>query len=255
MIYKYRKWNQFTHNGIVNGDIYFSRLFDLNDPFEGDFRLSAKALIVSMAKNMKRSGDKREIREIINGLEALNAAQKINLDEKIRIDRNLIKKSSYIFSASKIFDDIVMWTHYAENHKGICIGYDDKIIDIKMPDGINIVHDDNESVFTTVQYKNDSLILKQDSNGNFKVDEILRQKSTQWSYEEEVRIIAASSRTTKSGFSAKIDRASIKEVMIGANASEEFVEEIVHICQLVNISVFRMAINHGEFKLMKFRLW
>ena len=131
--YKYKSFTLNTISSLANDYLYFSNNKKLNDPFELN-----TGLIEDSIRNLK-------------------------------IDNNLFK----IFSLSVINNNSLMWAHYADEHKGICIGY---CIDY-IPQSIckeRVIYKDNrlEKAKTF-----DNLI-------NY-----LQTKDECWAYEKEIRLL------------------------------------------------------------------
>ena len=102
MFYKYRSLAQEGFyrclDIIVNKRLYSSQYLDLNDPMEG-FYLSSQGIVSE------------------------------EMQHKLQDGKNAIR----IVSLSKRDDSTLMWSHYADGHKGIAIGVeiDEKRFDIR----------------------------------------------------------------------------------------------------------------------------
>ena len=46
------------------------------------------------------------------------------LQEKAESDAFYLRNKTWLCSLSKVYDSILMWSHYCGNHKGVCIGLD-----------------------------------------------------------------------------------------------------------------------------------
>ena len=87
---------------------------------------------------------------------------------------------------SEVHDSILMWSYYANNHKGVCIEYDLSLLDPK-----NSINRDIIECLTKVQYsplRADRLIGTDDTS----YLHFLITKSDVWSHEHEWRIICES---------------------------------------------------------------
>lgn len=80
---------------------------------------------------------------------------------------------------------ILMWSHYAGNHQGICLRFR------SMRYGNNKENNDYESPFLTVTYEKEvsTQVNLFDENINARVNQFLLNKFKDWTYEEEYRII------------------------------------------------------------------
>jgi len=75
-----------------------------------------------------------------------------NKKERIKVQKNheKLRKSSLdkyggIIALSSRWDSILMWSHYANNHKGYCIGFDSKkLVDSKMFSSFGLVSYPND---------------------------------------------------------------------------------------------------------------
>ena len=80
-------------------------------------------------------------------------------------------------------DDPVIWTHYADSHRGIAIGYD-----IRRPTH-NVLYQDHRP---TIDYVETHRLLKDGQPTNEFLDKVIpegfRQKAKSWSYEREQRL-------------------------------------------------------------------
>jgi hypothetical protein len=139
VLYKYRSLDNFKNfvDIILKNRLYAAQYKDLNDPMEGQYYYHQGEL-------------NRTIRDKI-------------LEEKGTLR---------ILSLSRINNNQLMWSHYADGHKGIAIG----------------VKIDNEKYdVQPIEYDGIVTIRNSDYNGQT-AREILRHKLEVWSYEEEVRV-------------------------------------------------------------------
>jgi hypothetical protein len=111
-LFKFSKISEYTYSSLINKAVFLSKAIDLNDPFEldidFDITLSKQE---KTALGLKEPLDNKELDEILN-----NAKNKLNE----MLDRNRI------LSLSSNPYELLMWSHYADEHKGICIEYDRK---------------------------------------------------------------------------------------------------------------------------------
>ena len=100
----------------------------------------------------------------------------------------------------------LMWSMYADEHRGICI-------EVEIQDSENIKENAGLSsdywVKHNVEYKNEPPKIK---DGHPSIDEILKIKSPQWKHEQEVRYVTRSKEKSYL-------KVHIKRVLIGVRAS------------------------------------
>lgn len=136
VLYKYRGLSNLKRflEIILDKKLYGALYTELNDPMEGSFRYNYK------------------------------------MPHDIIEDLKDQKQKTYICSLSKRNDIGIMWTHYAEEHKGCCIEVE---VTAKTWQRIEV-----EYQSSSIEISNTSSLL-----------DILKIKSIQWNYEEEVRYI------------------------------------------------------------------
>jgi hypothetical protein len=82
-----------------------------------------------------------------------------------------------ILCFSRNWDNLLLWSHYGDSHKGICLGFD---ISVGEP---------GSNYDTDVQYQPNLLQIRGPEDLNFDLaNRLLRTKHESWSYEQEVRM-------------------------------------------------------------------
>lgn len=141
-MYKYRSLQNYKWliDIIINQRFHCAKFFELNDPMEGVFLYTGDAL------------------------------SEMTLD-RLRTEKNEYKVCSF----SSKPEEFLMWSHYADSHRGIVLG-----VDI----------DDNRYDVHQVQYKpsEDFQIAITDQNA-FSTLDLLTRKLDFWGYEDEVRVL------------------------------------------------------------------
>lgn len=170
-LYKYRRWDTNAMKIIVLRELYYGRPSEFNDPF--DFR-------VTMRTDGTRDQWFRLLAELVGQEEAsaLVDTRKWELPEfQARIRNNMIERQmkAGVFCMSRKCDDILMWSHYADSHRGVCIEFSwdverTAVFDVEYPCEFPEI-----SIF--------------DPDWRERVLKLLYTKSAQWCYENEVRHI------------------------------------------------------------------
>ena len=105
MLYKYKPIDRRALEILINGEIYFPLSSSFNDPFDGcllpeDFVTEVRDLGYDISgDDISRHND--YVKERLQGCGILSLSQKP--------------------------DDLLMWSHYAESHKGICFEFEDDL--------------------------------------------------------------------------------------------------------------------------------
>ncbi|MDR2061681.1 MAG: DUF2971 domain-containing protein [Acinetobacter sp.] len=228
VLYKYRTVEQLKKI-LENNSFWFASPDSFNDPF--DCSLSeVESYDLDDARAYFRSLRIKE--DIIE--QTIEMFQKN--PSKLYDCVNKVKKTTLnnkgILALSSCNDDILMWSHYADNHKGIAIGLEVRkdLEFFLMP--INI---DYRDTYEALNY------LK---NSQQAIDDTLKLKSSAWSYEKEVRIY-------KDGNGLyTIKPKAIKEICFGVKASNEDIDNIKKICAqkgFEDIFFYKARKIHAQF--------
>ncbi|MDO8342658.1 MAG: DUF2971 domain-containing protein [Cellvibrio sp.] len=176
-LYKYYEIKDFLPK-ILNGEsLKFSCPFDFNDPFESRYCYQ-----IDDSKDGGRFIHEKVKRHISNPSKRITESQRIK--NRFKAPRSLedddvfneVIRQVGVFCLSEVNDSILMWSHYANEHKGICIGFDT-----------------GKSMFQLawqVKYQEEfPIILRPKDNEEILLNKSLLTKAGCWSYEKEWRII------------------------------------------------------------------
>lgn len=149
-LYKYRSLSgdcfKFTQSIFLRSEIYFPSRKELNDPFEGLFKIEIPGL-----------------------------------------PETIIPIETSILSLSSNRDNALMWSHYADSHKGICLEFDTRIPNspFAMSQPVNY------------KIKFDDYCFDANFNAAQVYESVSLTKSKHWKYEKEWRVIGNASGACK----------------------------------------------------------
>lgn len=261
-IYKYRDWeNSFHKQLLVSNQLYTPTVGQLNDPFDSMLGYNYEKLRNEgltkrvVALYYKEFGNVLEEqgyteKHLIGNDNPLLISELVKL--KIQFDELFMenrKKFLGIISFSKVWNNTLMWSHYANGHSGFCVGFKTERL-------INSTYFDSGcDVFYTEKYP---AISPFDEELNKKV-KTLFHKSKDWQYEEEYRMTKLfgfhldSSKLEKNKIYC-FDNEDITDVTIGCKISRKHKEEIKKICTDKKLTLYQIEANQGEFKLSRKRI-
>ena len=148
-----------------------------------------------------------------------------------------------ILCLSEVFDDILMWSHYANSHQGVVIGFDPQKL---LPPFFPVDYSENR-VKVSLSSRSKSK-EKNQTDGT-----LVLTKSKHWEYEKEWRAMYELNSLEKDGekYFLKFSKEAIKEVIIGAETPDA---KRTKIAQLVKNNYPNAKIKQAELSLEMFAL-
>jgi hypothetical protein len=180
---------------------------------------------------------------------SLNEYQKkeISLKSHQKIfSKEIIEKYRITCFSKKYYsqNSFLMWSHYAQSHKGICIEFNNT----KEPDLIKL------KKFTPVNVQYKIKLPNINSQREFETNEWLWTKSKLFKYEGEVRIIRKVKKA-KPGSSFIFPKRYLTKIIFGINTSEKTIQLIKDILinqyELDSIDFEKIYINFKNWQLAK----
>lgn len=259
IIYKFRNWSDTHHKDLlIKNALFMSSPSGLNDPFDTRiFENHLKFLNTDEKKEeyVKNSLEKNKDILIEKGIPIEKA--KTTLENRIENTLKYQVRAEVI--GIKIYDDhlgitcfsekwnsILMWSHYAENHKGISIGFDEKALRYSQLFG----------KIRRVNYSTEYPELNP-INKNKKSDEIkFFHKSIDWEYEKEIRAINIYDDKIPSikDRIITLEDKHIKEIIIGLKTPQKDKKEIINIARNKGIEIYQCYKSDFEFKIDRYKI-
>lgn len=275
-LYKYRQVNKYSINNLEEDTVWINSPSDYNDPFEFYENIDFKQLHTAITKKhfeelIGKMTSKIDIpREIIDQakntdepLEVIGRAlMKKNNEDDLKVD-NFFKFISDIFEehSKKMLSDklqfmqesmrvssfcenhnqFLMWSHYADSHKGFCIEYDLSLWkkgDLRKRILFPVVYQDYAYNSTPHLLKS---IYGEDLNNLYPIISG-STKSSQWEYEKEWRfIIPVGNSFPRQNYPMHCQ----SRVILGSKISEDNKKMILDICTKKNLPVFKANLSEG----------
>lgn len=254
IIYKYRNWDVPLHRSIlVHNELYFASPGQFNDPF--DCRITNDFSLLDSPEKKKAYVNKIAI-ETFEQWKDNNQAEQIikNFDKRLQnIEQVQQEYETLIFSEqdkhygvlcfSAIWSDILMWSHYANCHSGITVGfYEHKIRNIAKTQGQGgmVIYD---SKFPRIDPLNDKGIKEMFLSTHY--------KSKQWQYECEYRVskLFYPNLPTHTERTIKVLDDFFAEVILGLNISPVNEREVISLCKSKKIPVYKAKKVANQFRL------
>jgi len=186
-------------SSILKNYLYCSNFTRMNDPMEGFYQPS---------KILKGKSDYRDIvREITNS-----------------------KSVAGIACFTETYEDVLMWTHYADNYSGMCLSYSSKELLSGLPNHVNLVR---------LAYVEEPPIIypSQVANVESAAIQILSQKKYNWAYEREWRVLGPVGQVTIGRIQA------VKAIYFGSRVNLSHRQKILTKIQGTDIKAYMMDVD------------
>jgi hypothetical protein len=233
-IYKYiwlsddESENEKRFKALELDEIWCSRYTTLNDPFE------FSAIYIDTEKMKKKGYGERFINQVV---------------EFYKKTKDILR----ICSFSGLLNNMPMWAHYANNHKGFCIEYEISNGDKVFPIIYTKTRKEEHEFFIELIDTQKKIIHSEGRNGYVHEDDFLKSlghisymyianatKHYSWSYEKEYRVIFSKViPDEKNGELIACNDSGLKtkKVYIGKECKEEHIKRLQEICLNLNLEV------------------
>ncbi|AMR32721.1 hypothetical protein A0256_15465 [Mucilaginibacter sp. PAMC 26640] len=205
-LYKFSAINANFYSGLKEGYLWHSRPLTFNDPFDCYKHLlkfePSEADIVDFCTRNYKTGDPPLNQQIINLLrnpQHLVDAQWESLEDSIN--------GQGICCFAENYSNTLMWSHYANNHSGICLVFSP--------------HLDLTPFIVKVRYTSNFTPLNYYENNRIGALVMLSTKSEDWAYESEYRSISAT--PGKNHFDKKM----LTEIIFGCKTSRDDIFDVI----------------------------
>lgn len=174
ILYKYYSSSFDVKNHIESPSIKLSHVKSFNDPFEMQISHEHASMLAEMTLAHVTNKNDESKNEFINSYKIINSF-------------------FGVVSLTETHRNILMWSHYASSHKGVCVGYDTNFFEVV---GNSNSYLPNDSFLNyspqRVIYDSKRFDSEQQSDERSTINSILdamRKKSDEWIYEKEHRCI------------------------------------------------------------------
>ena len=275
ILYKYLE-AKYGLQAILDSQLKVSLPTELNDPFEmlprdcGNWTLSkvkrflkdkqSQNRIYEILKSQRKAKNKKEFKNSLKDNNTLSnnlligfqskdfwesiQDSKKDCDEYMRL---LCFSSEY----AKGLDEILMWSHYSDKHKGMRLHYNSKSLSLPS-------FDLREIKYASERPPVDYTIDKGAIEFRNQLETALFTKSECWTYEKEYRLFIDPNYCTKviinhqNVFFAKLPSVSLVRVDLGLRCESRYFEDAKHILKdgrFGNISFYKATLNKNDFKI------
>ena len=220
-LYKYRSMESKGLADIFEKrKIYFTDPTTFNDPFECRPKLTFHQSALKREKYLKLltkerfpNADKRMIKKLMRD----HANRKLLTDlTHLKRMHKLFLSSVGVCCLSERNDDILMWSHYSDAHKGLCIQFDASRNDTLFWEALKVIY--------SKEYPEINIMALGEGDPH-EFRKALLTKSVHWNYEEERRVLKMEEEGGPEYYSFSPDL--LTGIIIGAVMPQEYVDIIL----------------------------
>lgn len=234
-VYRYSKISKHLYESLINSEIWFASPASFNDPFDSQYDDQTKwdedSARIFIEETININCERIDPELIVRKFHEDPDFFPFFVSESIK--HFLIKKGLCCFSSNP--KKILMWSHYADSHRGVCIKFD-------------ISKDVNLFEFTqriNYSWRYPKFDYIKDRKKEKELAVRLFAKSRHWEYEEEIRTIK-----TKPGLYG-FNKECLKEIIFGMNSNTK---EIIALKQIVESNYNNVKFKKVQFKKNSFKI-
>ena len=270
---------------LKNNKLFYSTPDNFNDPYDTliyvDYDKIAKKIKKELYGNIenylniiKEDTNMKEIVEIAVSTWYSNERDNTIKDflhyvkNTIQLIQKNLRENTKVVCFSENYISMLMWSHYADNHKGFAIIYDKRNIKKAKNFASNDMIINDEIILKKVSYSKYQsnvtdeieeyvrMYIMQAVTENFypkveitrkKLYKLITEKALYWNYEKEWRIIPKNMGLEKK-FNFNYMYIKPKGVIIGSKCSKKNQHILIKICEEKNIPVFKVKLDDAEPK-------
>ena len=227
-IYKFQSCNDYSLCNLQQQCIWFSRPETFNDPYDCDINFK---IIDSTDANLRSMLSRMRIDRFVNNDEAIEMARKATEDIKKKKWANI-----RVACFTEEYKNILMWSHYANFHKGFCLEFSTDFYPFKPFKTQTMLKISYSAEYPSLSIKDIPHKLPSLPK------RLLGTKYSDWEYENEWRIFSTEPKYF-------YDKPALTGVYFGQKMSDENKHKIMSILANSSTVFFEMRRSDSEFAL------
>jgi len=208
-MFKYRTIDS-TKKILDNNSLWYSRPNDFNDPFDCQIVPNTNNTLEEIESFLRNNSEGKineyQIKKLAKEAYEIPGKWKNIIEQTFD---KIINKSG-ICCFTKDEKNLLMWSHYSDSHKGICLKFD-------------ILKDLDFFVYPLpVNYRDDYPDYNHLGDRQTLVNDIILSKSNDWIYEQEIRVLKIQTHGL-----IKFNQNALAEIIFGCKTTQEEIDEII----------------------------
>lgn len=245
-LYKYYPDTSLKLHSVKNNQMWYSAPCKFNDVFDCDISIDDQKVL---DESMKVFPNERKIRPGSKVWKDFRSAMR----QQLRMLKNKfdeLRNTMGVACFSEEESSLLMWAHYANNHRGICVEYN--LLEINSVLGftaIPIIYSGERTCFNFFELHNMEthavqLFLRS-----------LTHKSPEWRYEKEWRIVrekaSCGDKWDDNKKGALLEMIQPSSIILGCAAEPQFEQEVKEYCNSNRINLYKMEKDPIQYRLNK----
>lgn len=235
VVYKYTTWSKYSERMLANNQIYFASPGKFNDPFDCAIvpsfrRVTRSQKIRNHASHLMRQNPTlaESAAMAVARRNPASGRRWVEMQKRVLEYQKFAMNQRFgVFSLTTKKDNLLMWSHYADSHKGLCVGFRLKSLFALMEQSIYSRR--SYLSFEKVNYVEKYPVwnFMTDDSASL-LDSVLKTKSVCWQYENEYRMIQGMMGGNGQGETLReserktnLEEDAIAEVILGINTSDK----------------------------------
>lgn len=200
-LFSFRNFNEHTLYDLANNSLSISRPKVMNDPFDTP--------VIEWGKYQRTHNLKPHTEQFVKSFDGYRI-RSFSIPEKGKHPLN----------------DLLMWAHYANGHRGFCVEY-------------SFSSEFRKTLLLSFNHINYGVVDL--SKDKLSITEAFATKSVEWRYENEVRLISYNSDSNDEHINVPLDdQSSIVAIYFGLNCPEKRIDIIKRLMEGKNAKLYRM---------------
>lgn len=235
LFYKYASLDVGVNNILIQGSLKFSNPIEYNDPFDCHeylIKLDIKNINIDEFVDKQYPNESRSFkRKYKRNINPNDLYQKLHQE----------RKNYKITCFSNNYNSTLLWSHYADKHKGMCIGFE-----------FPALYSD-KFMFKPVKYIDKIPLI----DGLVDADEMIRYwlsiKSICWEYEQEIRAVTKAKSSDKFEL-INYEKNRVKEIAFGCKVTQKEISDSIKQLKFNGFNVKSILFKKMEIDKNTFQL-
>ncbi len=177
LIFRYRPINQYFDDILFKNELWFSKGTEFNDPFDCNIEVENSNSVDDIKKYISSKMPNGTAPDVIELLVNYASSDKDRFHQLVNDNVRKVLERRGIVCFSRVNDNVLLWSHYSDYHKGCVLTFD-------------VLNDPGFFIFPlNVIYQADYPDYNHIADSSDPVTPLIRTKSCDWKYEDEVRVV------------------------------------------------------------------